>query len=267
MITTLVDPNNYKTYYDNHDKVNNPFIISLEKDKGKYESSKKILNKLGLNPVKFSAIYGKGLKDTHPTIYNKFKKLNDGEIGCFLSHFSIYYLAALHKNQNQYTMIFEDDIGTDLNKITFQKKFNDILKYNANLVYLGKCAEFCNNIKKIENDIYEGYRPYCMHAYMIKNSYARKLVKNMLQLKRFAHPIDVIIFNWVENNDIVEFHPSLFYQDASYQSNLRNKIKQMANEFECRDQLQLPKRSIKLHIDKIILIVVFVVIYLVAVNA
>src|SRR6185503_10798289 len=103
-----------------------------------------------------------------------------------------------------------------------------------------------------------------MHAYLIKNSFAKKLTRNITKLNKISYPIDVIIFNWVENNDIMEFHPSIFYQDAKYTSNLRTKNRQMANEFECKDQLQLPKRSIGRHINKVVLIVIFIVVYLVA---
>jgi GR25 family glycosyltransferase involved in LPS biosynthesis len=257
----LVDPNNYKTYYDNNNKINNPFIISLKKDTIKYKNTKRILNELGLEPIKFDAIYGKNIKENHPSIYKKFGKLNEGEIGCFMSHFSIYYLASLHQNQNQYTMIFEDDIGTHLNKITFQKKLNDIVKYDANMIYLGKCGEFCNKMNKIENDIYEGYSPYCMHAYLIKNSFAKKLVDNITPLYKISSAVDAIIFDWIQKNDIIEFHPSIFYQDSRYKSNLRSRVLQMASEFECRDQIQMPMQTIKQHIYKIILVLLLMIVY------
>ena len=263
MITDLVNPNNYKSYYDNNNKVNDPFVISLKKDINKYTNTKHILNNLKLNPIKFDAVNGKEIKETKPSIFNKFKRLNDGEIGCFLSHLSVYYLASLHKNKDQYTMIFEDDIGTDLNASEFKNKVDNIVKYNKNLIYLGKCAEFCKKINKIEDDIYEGYKPYCMHAYLIKNSFASKVLNNIFSRNIISLPIDVIIFASTQKQDIIEYHPSIFYQDPKYASNLRSKLRQMANEFECRDILQLPRRSISIHFKKIIIAVLLMVLLLI----
>ena len=88
MMTTLINPYNYQEYYNNHNVVNYPFIISLDKDVHKYNNAKQILHNLNLNPIKFNAIYGKELKHTHPDIFVKFDNLNDGEIGVLPEPFS-----------------------------------------------------------------------------------------------------------------------------------------------------------------------------------
>jgi len=262
MITSIINPYNYQEYYNNNEFVNGPFIISLEKDIEKYNNAKQILEKLQLQPIKFDAINGMELKNNRPDIVNKFKYLNDGEIGCFISHFLIYYIASQHPNPDQYTMIFEDDIGTDIDAKTFNNKLNNAIKYNKDLIYLGKCAELCFMTKQVYDDLYTGYQPYCMHAYMIKNSFAKKVVNDVNKLEIINLPIDRIIFNSIKENQILEYHPSLFYQDPKYPSSLRGTILQIANELECRDLPNLPKKLMRVHQTKIwiiLLITMFIV--------
>lgn len=251
MITSIFNPYEYQDYYNNNELINNPFVISLEKDTHKYQNATQILEKLNFEPMKFNAINGKELKTTRPDIFEKFKSLNDGEVGCFLSHFSIYYLASLHSNPDQYTMIFEDDIGTDISAGSLNNKLKDVIRYNKDLVYLGKCGEFCLIIKQLHDDLYQGYKPYCMHAYMIKNSFAKKVVDAINQLKIIDLPIDNIIFNYINKDQILEYHPSLFFQDPKYSSNLRATMLQIVNELECSDTPNLPKKIMKVHKTKI----------------
>lgn len=263
MITSIINPYNYQEYYNNNELINDPFIISLEKDIEKYNNAMKILEKLHLQPIKFNAVNGRELKSSRPDIFNKFKGLNDGEIGCFLSHFSIYYLASQHSNPDQYTMIFEDDIGTTIDASILNNKLKNAITYNKDLIYLGKCAEFCFMIKQIHEDLYQGYRPICMHAYMIKNSFAKKVVDDISKLKVIDSPIDRIISRSFSENSILEYHPSLFYQDPKYPSGLRGTMLQIANELECMDMPNLPKKLIKVHQNKVEIIFLIIAIIIV----
>jgi len=263
MITSIINPYNYQEYYNNNELINDPFIITLEKDIEKYDNASHILEKLQLHPMKFNAINGKDLKSSRSDIFDKFKGLNDGEIGCFISHFLIYYLASQHSNPEQYTMIFEDDIGSNIDATLLNNKLKDVIRYNKDLIYLGKCAEFCFMIKPIYDDLYQGYQPLCMHAYMIKNSFAKKVVDDINKLKIIDIPIDQIISKSVSGNSILEYHPSLFYQDPKYPSNLRGTMLQIANELECKDMPNLPKKLIKVHQNKIMIILIIIAIIIV----
>lgn len=263
MITSIINPYDYQEYYNNNDLINEPFIISLDKDIEKYQNSKQILEKLNFQPMKFHAVNGKELKTSRPDIFKKFKSLSDGEIGCFISHFLIYYLASQHSNPEQYTLIFEDDIGTNVDTNSLNNKLKNAITYNKSLIYLGKCGEFCFMTTQLHDDLYQGYKPYCMHAYMIKNSFAQKVVDAINNLNIIDRPIDHIIFNYVDKDEVLEFHPSLFYQDPKYQSNLRGTLLQIANEVECSDLPNLPNKLIKVHQPKnrtAIIIIVFILI-------
>ena len=86
----------------------NSSCIILEKidlDKiNKWFKTKEILNRLGINPQRFSAVYGKNLDDsfinniTHPSVYYSLtygRSLDEqipslGAIGCYLSHIKLW---------------------------------------------------------------------------------------------------------------------------------------------------------------------------------
>jgi GR25 family glycosyltransferase involved in LPS biosynthesis len=229
-------------YYNNNSNINYPFIISLDKDFVRYNNTVKLLESLNLKKtIKFPAIYGKKIKQSEPSIDNKFSNLNSGEIGCFLSHMSVYFIAAQHKNPNQYTLIFEDDIDKkyDFNSNILSNKLTKAISYNPNMIYLGKCYEICKKINLITDDLYVGHNPACFHAYLIKNSFAKILVAYILSFSEINLPIDRVPVKITKN--ILIFHPSLFYQTIDYQSNLRSRVSQTYNICECNEDLESNK--------------------------
>jgi GR25 family glycosyltransferase involved in LPS biosynthesis len=224
------------SYYTNKDTISGVFVISLEKDIDRYAETVDELDKLDISHTKFPAVYGTHLKQTHPQIHSKFTNLTDGEIGCFLSHWCLYHLASTHSNPNGYTIIMEDDImGAELDPVLIKTKILNATRYDTNLIYLGKCLELCDNIVLIDNDMFYGHSPLCFHAYIIKNSFAKKIVDYINGKNALDTPIDKLIPQLAKpQNDIIIFHPSLFYQNPKYDSNLRGKMAQQFNTMDCR---------------------------------
>lgn len=227
--------NQLELYYTNQNKINYPFIISLDKDYDRYLKTDKLLNDINLlNNIRFPAVYGKDLKDYD--IYKKFANLSYGEIGCFLSHVTIYYLASLHENQNQYTIIFEDDIAV-ANVDMISERILKAAEYNKSIIYLGKCLELCSLTTQVNENLYNGFYPLCTHAYMIKNYFAKKFINYIKSLEIINKPIDHLV-NYINVSDeILVYHPSLFYQNSEYSSNLRNKFNQNFNNYECYEDM------------------------------
>ncbi len=245
------------TYYNNTAKYNEPFVVSLEKDSNKYNNTKQLLETLALEPIKIDAIYGKNLDEN---ICDLFTNLSKNEIGCMISHIITIYIISKHKSKEQYSIIFEDDImfnnKINLNDVILKQKLNDAISYNPNLIYLGKCFESCSNIKQIKDDIYYGNKPLCLHAYMIKNSYAKAIINYIFSQNKFMAPIDVVIPQIANNMNIIDFHPSLFYQNPNYTSNLRGKIAQYYNTLDCEDdRLNVKYNSIFYTIICVIIII------------
>lgn len=224
---------NYTKYFTNPNKISGSFIISLPKDITKYNNSKKILNKLHLSPIKINAIYGNDLENS--ALSKMFKNISYPEIGCFISHVITLYIISQHQNKDGYTMIFEDDITIE--DYNIKNKILKVISYNPNLVYLGKCLEICGEMKQInkdEHDIFYGYKPLCLHAYMVKNSFAKTIIDYLDTQELYTEPIDRLILKVTKENDIMVFHPSLFYQNINYDSNLRGKFAQRFNIMDCR---------------------------------
>jgi len=243
----ILDNTELFSYYgDRQQPYNHPFIISLETDKHKYANAKTILQQLKFEPIKFTAIYGKDFEIKNPEIFNLFKNLSPNEIGCFLSHVILIYIISKQPNTDKYSIIFEDDIqiGPDIDTTQLKNKILSSTKYNANIIYLGKCLEQCYSMEPVENrsDIFYGKKPLCLHAYMIKNSFAKKVINYIESQSIYDIPIDLLILKIFEKkNDIIIFHPSLFRQNIQYDSNLRNKFSQQFSVMECRDSGTMTK--------------------------
>ena len=223
-------------YYNNNEIVSRPFVISLNKDIKRYGETKKLLTNLQLDCIKFPAIYGSSLKKSHNEIYKIFNKLNTGEIGCACSHMVIYYIASQHSNQDAYTLIFEDDImlNNPLNSEQLQNKMYDAISNDPDIIYLGKCFEYCDQMEKLNDTLYYGYQPVCFHAYIIKNSYCTYLINYINTLTTINKPIDTLITSLTLPKKVLVFHPSLFIQNAEHVSNLRGTVAQRHNTKECK---------------------------------
>ena len=92
------------------------FIINLKKDSDRKEHMQRLCDEIGLTPTFIDAVYGKELNQKDlDAVYNEEKARQDlgrpltrGEIGCSLSHLSIYQKMV---NSNiLYALILEDDI-------------------------------------------------------------------------------------------------------------------------------------------------------------
>ena len=231
------------------------WVISRFEDKDRFERSKHILTELKMDPIRFVGVEGR--KTPRLPAYSK---LSDGEWGCLLSHQSIWMLAARHPNENQYTAVFEDDIVTPLMGNALLEQFDRlqqvlVKRRNTDLVFLGKCHEYCQILTHVSDNVYEANRPMCLHSYLIHNKFARQLMlkpilqKSLLEASNaynLNHPafenlaVDaglVKLINSKQCNALV-YHPALFFQDVlQTSSNLRNRKEQFGMYSECQELL------------------------------
>ena len=92
------------------------FIINLKKDSDKKEHMQRLCDEIGLTPTFIDAVYGKELsqKDLDAVYDEEVARQSTGrplarsEIGCSLSHLSVYQ--QMVDNNIPYALIFEDDI-------------------------------------------------------------------------------------------------------------------------------------------------------------
>jgi glycosyltransferase involved in cell wall biosynthesis len=86
------------------------FIINLENQNDRFEKSKKQLENMNLNIIRYDAIVGKNIINRNEYInYNNISKYTHGQFGCMLSHLQLilnFYL----NYKNDYCLICEDDV-------------------------------------------------------------------------------------------------------------------------------------------------------------
>lgn len=198
------------------------YVINLDQNKNKWFKTKEILNQLGINPERFSAVYGKNLDNsfinniTNPSVYYSITNERSvdeqigtlGGIGCYLSHIKLWQKLINSSEQESY-LIFEDDID----ELKFSK-LNDINLFLKNVmttqpdwdfIFLGFTKplifsnDICNkNICQIK-DI-----TFCLHAYIINKKGAKKLLDKAFPI---THQIDSYISFMSARGDIKSFRP------------------------------------------------------------
>ena len=156
------------------------YLINLDKDKDRLAIIDLQLKKLGINYERFSAIYAKDISKEELNKYvNRFRwwccmgrKILPGEVGCALSHYSIYR-TIINKGIN-YACILEDDIIINENfkeRICKIEKWIDINKPQVILL-----SNYTNEIEDIE-EIRKVNSGLCTDAYIITKKAAKALLK------------------------------------------------------------------------------------------
>jgi glycosyl transferase family 25 len=180
------------------------FVVNLKQDIEKKRYMQKLSHDKSLDFRYIKAVYGKDLSDSEiEKVYNKKvsiknngRELTKGEIGCALSHISIYKKIIEDNIKN--AIIFEDDITITDNFISVINSIKN-LPQDWELILLGYYSQVSNELesksslrkrKKIFKNI-KAVRlvqiAYGTHGYMINQKGAKKLLKELSLIKK---PID-----------------------------------------------------------------------------
>ncbi|MCH9739329.1 MAG: glycosyltransferase family 25 protein [Epsilonproteobacteria bacterium] len=152
------------------------FVINLKKDVQKRKNMEKVLQGLNLEFEFIDAVYGKDLSnaeinsvyDENLAIEYNGRPMSKAEIGCMLSHLSIYKKVLEDNIQN--TLILEDDVQID-----------------------GKILDVFNNIKSFPKDWECVLLSYYKETYYKKkyciNYSSRNKISDNLKVGRFISPM------------------------------------------------------------------------------
>jgi glycosyl transferase family 25 len=176
------------------------FIISLPKDAHRREQLGKQLQDLAMPFSVIEAVHGKSLsseeldasydRDKAIALFNR--ELSRGEIGCALSHLSIY--KKMVEEDIPHALILEDDA-----KI-FEEELPSTLAKLAQLYTAQEpVAVLLNHVMRYDGSttiqlderhcVYEAYRGVNAHAYFITKAAAEILVRNL-------YPVYVVADKW-----------------------------------------------------------------------
>ena len=233
------------------------YVINMDGDISRLEHFDFMMASSNWNYSRHSAINGKKLLAswsdiTDPEEYEKLRSqllikktfvsmvnlLSHSEIGCLLSHVTLWKEVADNPEKNRIA-IFEDDARTHIEGNTIYKLLSGFYNYlhdnnieEPDMLYLGKALDDCMNYEKVWGNVYKSKHPLCLHAYIITKRGAQKL----LQMAPYHLPIDMIPIKAIKKGilNVMAFHPSIYFQDVLNNiSNLRKTHFAINNTTEC----------------------------------
>lgn len=177
------------------------FCINLEKRKDRKDKCKNHFDSIGIEVEFFNAIDGS-------KINNQYRGLNNGEIGCRLSHIEIYKIAESTGLKNY--LIIEDDCEFDKN---INLKFPEYLKEvpsDWNLLYFGGNHN-STNINMVTPHVHRLSKTYTTHCYGVREGFNKNLLKEF-ELFNSAKQIDVELSDIQKKYPCYGFIPPLAWQ-------------------------------------------------------
>lgn len=206
------------------------FVINLDKDVKRMKKLDKKLKKESINYHRFPAIYGKNVSEKEKEKYIKTNKLNDGQIGCLLSHVKIWENII---NNNKYMdndnfIIFEDDI---IPVKKFNKKLSQYMKQLNNiewdLIYLGGNTIIGNKYSKnfIKPISYNGN--WGFFGYMFTKKSIRKIYNLIIPTD---NALDSKIKSYYHILNVFTIEPQLVIHDYNNISHTMNKNRKKEKE-------------------------------------
>jgi GR25 family glycosyltransferase involved in LPS biosynthesis len=222
-------PENFQV--SNNITITNSFIINLDSEKERLSEISNMLNREMIPYERFPAILGKELDLDSEKCNTYFsdkgrKTLKLAQMGCSLSHITIWEKVANNNNPDDVFLILEDDaiIPEDFNEKlkTYSKQLPDnwemlLLgtnsmigkKHSENLLYTDK------TIKKNGN--------YGLYAYLIKPKTAKKLLKSC---QKMSATIDHYLNKkFYLNNRVYFCMPSLVTHNYDLRSSIFERVR------------------------------------------
>lgn len=219
-----------------HEILGEVFVISLEKDQHRLNSTMSLLNRLGISVTHFKAYVPNEddrIKLVKSRVLTEDNNLNEkGVLGCAISHAAIW--THMISSNVPVCTIFEDDVHSYIDKSLLEERLNSMIQTvpkNWDIIFLGRCSDRCDRIKKLAHGIYQTFSPSCTHAYMISQEGAIKILKHGINTA-----IDTVIREMCRNGTLsaFTFHPSIFVQDIlEYTSSLRDFRGQIKSANDC----------------------------------
>jgi len=114
--------------------------------------------------------------------------LNNGQIGCMLSHFKL--LKHIIDNQIQESNVFEDDIFFIKNWETLSKEYYNETPPDYDIIFIGNEMSNPNEVPKISDA-----SCFCTHAYIIKLEGAKKMLHLLLNWDKEVTKINTGLYN------------------------------------------------------------------------
>ena len=185
---------------------------------------KQRLSEMEIDAVRIDAINGGEVID-QLDFGNVKKKLNNAEIGCFLSHHNLY--KRILDEGHETALILEDDcLFIEGYKEVVEQAMKDIPK-DWDMLYLGQAnydsikiaqsAELKTHAIKenVSGRLYRASRCWLTHAYVVNRKVLPKLIEGT---KVLYASIDGVLADLQENLNVYAIYPNIVKQDGTRSS-------------------------------------------------
>lgn len=199
------------------------FIINLEKHKDRKEHMIKLLNKLNWTNYKFITPVSKEEAVNNP-IVNKYKLKDGSPASHCLTMYNI--LSYCVKNNYEEFVIMEDDIeifSSNINKI--DKIYNDVKKYNFDLLFLEYCSDNCRKQIKLTEELDKLHDPWCSACTLYTKNGASKILENFHLLPKDKRTYDYLTSYLCKNKIINCLGSKIFKQDPKFGSSISTSFR------------------------------------------
>ena len=224
--------NNTHENFDTYKKITMTYVVNLDKDKERMEIVSKELKREKIPFKRFSAVNGKTL-DLNSSKCNKYfseigkNKLKRSQMGCSMSHITLWEDISKHKNPNDVFMILEDDA------VIPEGFHNKILPYynelpnDWDMVLLGANTligkKFSKHLLYTDKSIKKNGN-YGTYAYLIRPNCAKKLLKTCEKMdKTIDHYLNK---NFYLKNKVYFCNPHLVTHNYNFMSNIFNRTRE-----------------------------------------
>lgn len=199
----FIDIHHPNTYFDHI------YYVNLDKRIDRYQSINNQLIRHKINATKISGIIP---DHNHHCI-------NDGQLGCLLSHKAILENAL--SNRYQTILILEDDTIFKENFIFLFSRFINNLPNIWDMIYL--CGNHYGGIKPINKYVYQSYGTLSTNAYAINKPTMITMLELLNNTIYHQQPIDSLYCSIHPKIQTFVSVPNLCYQMAGF-SDIENKI-------------------------------------------
>ena len=208
--------------------IRNPYVISLPARK---DMVRETLKGAGIHP-RFVEPVMKDELDRKALTESGFLatdcSLNNGRIACHMSHLKT--MRMFLDTREDMCVIFEDDIYTRFSKEEIWRIAasleRDIQTKRVpwDIIYLSKCWDKCDTMKKIGTHLYTSPAPVCRHAYVVTRQGAQKIIDGTSHMHKL--PGDEMYRKMIKDGTLLALScaPQLFWQNRQEQGVLRSNL-------------------------------------------
>lgn len=186
------------------------YVISLKEAEDRRQT---LATNIPFNLEIFDGVNGRAMDESN---VQEFSNLSRGQIGCFLSHVQLW--EKIVRDDTGTVCIFEDDAVIRGDQATNILR----LPVDAELVFLGHCAESIGEKIAGEERLHLSVYPRCMFGYLITKDAAKRLAEYMRSNKHNM-PIDEIFAQLIHSGFVraYSYQPALV--DTSGQPSYINR--------------------------------------------